>query len=52
MARMTGPTVTSTYLMMDKTLKRLVTLGSYLQPWQTVDCEENRSIGRFEGDRV
>jgi len=34
----------------DKTFKRLITMGFYLQPWQTVDYEENRSIGRFEGD--
>jgi hypothetical protein len=34
----------------DKTFKRLVSLGFYLQPWQTVNYEENRSIGRFEGD--
>jgi hypothetical protein len=34
----------------DKMLKRLVTFGFYLQPWQTVDYEENRAIGRFEGD--
>jgi hypothetical protein len=34
----------------DKTLKRLYTLGFYLQPWQTVDYEKNRSIGIFEGD--
>jgi hypothetical protein len=35
----------------DKALKRLATFGFYIQPWQTVDYEENRSIGRFEGDR-
>jgi hypothetical protein len=34
----------------DKTLKRLYTLGFYLQPWQTVKYQENKSIGRFEGD--
>ena len=34
----------------DATKKRLVTLGFYLQPWQTVNYEKNRSIGRFEGD--
>jgi hypothetical protein len=34
----------------DKALKRLYTLGFHIQPWQTVDYEENRSIGRFEGD--
>ena len=34
----------------DKALKRLATLGFYIQPWQTVDYETNRSIGRFEGD--
>jgi hypothetical protein len=35
----------------DKMLRRLATFGFYLQPWQTVDYEENRAIGRFEGDR-
>ena len=35
----------------DKALKRMATLGFYLQPWQTVDYNENREIGRFEGDR-
>ena len=35
-----------------KRSKRMVTLGFYIQPWQTVDYQENRSIGRFEGDRV
>jgi hypothetical protein len=34
----------------DKLLKRLVTLGFYIQPWQTVDYEEFTAIGRFEGD--
>jgi hypothetical protein len=34
----------------DKTKMRLFTLGFYLQPWQTVDYEKNRAIGRFEGD--
>jgi hypothetical protein len=29
--------------------KRLVTLGFYLQPWQTVDYPKNDAIGRFEG---
>jgi len=33
----------------DKTFKRLVTLGFYIQPWQTVDYQENPAIGRFEG---
>ena len=33
----------------DKALKRLVTLGFYLQPWQTVDYVDNPAIGRFEG---
>ena len=35
----------------DKALKRVATLGFYIQPWQTVKYEENRSIGRFEGDQ-
>lgn len=34
----------------DKTLKRMVSLGFYLQPWQTAHYEENPEIGRFEGD--
>ena len=33
----------------DKTMKRLVSFGFYLQPWQTVDYEEHPAIGRFEG---
>jgi hypothetical protein len=35
----------------DKALKRMATMGFYLQPWQTVKYENNQSIGRFEGDR-
>ncbi len=31
------------------TWKRLLSLGFYLQPWQTVDYVESPSIGRFEG---
>jgi hypothetical protein len=30
---------------------RLVTLGFYIRPWQTVPYTECRSIGRFEGDQ-
>jgi hypothetical protein len=33
----------------DKLMKRLVTLGFYLRPWQTVDYADNKAIGRFEG---
>ena len=33
----------------DKAMKRLVTLGFFLQPWQTVRYTENPAIGRFEG---
>jgi hypothetical protein len=35
----------------DKLAKRLVTVGIYTQPWETVDYdyEENDAIGRFEG---
>jgi hypothetical protein len=33
----------------DLVWKRLVTMGFYLQPWQTVKYVENPSIGRFEG---
>ena len=31
--------------------KRLVTLGFFISPWQTVDYTENPAIGRFEGTR-
>ena len=31
------------------TLKRLYTLGFYLQPWQTADYVKQPAIGRFEG---
>jgi len=34
----------------EKMLKRMVTFGFYLQPWQTVKYRESPSIGRFEGD--
>jgi hypothetical protein len=34
----------------DAAMKRLVTLGFYLRPWQTVPYDEFPSIGRFEGD--
>ena len=30
-------------------VKRLVSLGFYLQPWQTLSYVDNKSIGRFEG---
>ena len=33
----------------DLVWKRLVTLGFYLQPWQTVKYVDNPAIGRFEG---
>jgi hypothetical protein len=33
----------------DKLLKRLITFGAYIEPWQTVPYQENRSVGRFEG---
>ena len=33
----------------DLAMKRLVTLGFFLQPWQTVSYTENPAIGRFEG---
>jgi hypothetical protein len=35
----------------DTTLKRLVTFGFALGPWQTVKYVEKPSIGKFEGDR-
>jgi hypothetical protein len=31
--------------------KRLVTLGLYRRPWQSVPYTEYRSVGRFEGDQ-
>jgi hypothetical protein len=34
----------------DKALKRMATIGFYLQPWQTTKYQKNRSIGYFEGD--
>jgi hypothetical protein len=34
----------------DLVLKRLVTLGFFIAPWQTVDYREHPAIGRFEGD--
>jgi hypothetical protein len=30
--------------------KRLLSLGFFLSPWQTVDYEEHPEIGRFDGD--
>jgi hypothetical protein len=39
-----------TYIETDLLVKRLVTVGFYLQPWQTVDYEKNREIAVFEGD--
>jgi hypothetical protein len=35
----------------DKALKRLASLGFYLQPWQTVPYQESPALGRFEGQR-
>jgi hypothetical protein len=34
----------------DTSLKRLVSFGFALSPWQTVDYEEYPSIGKFEGE--
>ena len=34
----------------DPALKRLVTLGFYIRPWQTVPYKDVPEIGRFEGD--
>ena len=34
----------------DPVLKRLVSLGFYLRPWQTADYNETDAVGRFEGD--
>jgi hypothetical protein len=33
----------------DLAMKRLITLGFFLQPWQTVSYTSNPAIGRFEG---
>ena len=30
-------------------MKRLVTLGFFMKPWQTIPYDENPAIGRFEG---
>ena len=35
----------------DLAWKRLVSLGFFLQPWQTIPYDESPAIGRFEGDR-
>ena len=35
----------------DTTMKRLVSFGFALSPWQTVKYTEGPSIGKFEGDR-
>lgn len=34
----------------DKMLKRMATIGFYIQPWQTAKYEKHESIGIFEGD--
>jgi hypothetical protein len=34
----------------DTAFKRLISLGFYIKPWQTVKYREYPSIGRFEGD--
>jgi hypothetical protein len=34
----------------DLALKRLVTFGFHVRPWQTVSYPEHRAIGRFEAD--
>jgi hypothetical protein len=34
----------------DLVWKRLVSMGFFLRPWQTVDYVENPAIGRFEGE--
>jgi hypothetical protein len=33
------------------TLARLLTLGLYIRPWQTLDYAEHPQIGKFDGDR-
>jgi hypothetical protein len=34
----------------DLVLKRLFTIAFYIRPWQTVDYEKNREIGKFTAD--
>jgi hypothetical protein len=35
----------------DLAWRRLLTLGFFLQPWQTIAYDESPAIGRFEGER-
>lgn len=35
----------------DTTLRRLLSLGFWLSPWQTLDYPDYPSVGRFEGDQ-
>jgi hypothetical protein len=35
----------------DLVWKRLISLGFYLQPWQTIPYHDMPEVGRFEGDR-
>jgi hypothetical protein len=39
------------FVQTDTTMKRLVSFGFALSPWQTVPYKEYPSIGKFEGDR-
>jgi hypothetical protein len=34
----------------DLTMKRLVTFGFFIRPWQTAHYQDHKAIGRFEGD--
>jgi hypothetical protein len=34
----------------EKTVRRMATIGFYIQPWQTAKYEEHRAVGRFEAD--
>jgi len=34
----------------DLTMKRLVTFGFFIRPWQTAHYQDDKAIGRFEGD--
>jgi hypothetical protein len=34
----------------DRMVRRLLSLGFYVRPWQTIDYERHPEIGRFEGD--
>ncbi len=35
----------------EKAIRRMATMGFYIQPWQTADYEEHPAIGRFTADQ-